>query len=136
MNPVPQRDPLPHDELLIFVYGTMLRGEANHTLMTGARFLRKARTRAEFDLHDLGGFPGMVAGGRTQVKGELFAVTQEGVHNFDELEDHPEYFRRTEVLLDDGARVETYLLDKALGAPYPRITGGSWCNREGRRQID
>lgn len=136
MEQVPPRAPRLTDERLVFVYGTLLRGERNHGLMTGARFLRPALTRAQFDLHDLGPFPGMVAGGATQIDGELYAVSPQGVHNLDELEDHPEYFRRSTIQLEDGTRVESYLLPEAHGSPYPRIACGSWRRREGLRRVD
>ena len=36
----------------VMVYGTLMRGERNHRHMTGARFVREARTAARFTLVD------------------------------------------------------------------------------------
>ncbi|MFT7484316.1 MAG: gamma-glutamylaminecyclotransferase [Candidatus Paceibacteria bacterium] len=116
-------------ETLIFVYGTSMSGEPNHGLMTGARFVSEACTLAEFDLVDLGGFPAMVHGGETKVNGELYSITRVGVQFMDEVEDHPEYFRRTAVKLEDGQQVHSYLLPASQGRPFPRICSGNWRNR-------
>ncbi|MCL4147345.1 UNVERIFIED_CONTAM: hypothetical protein GTU68_016391 [Idotea baltica] len=103
-----------------------MSGEPNHQLLTGARFLATGQTKAEFDLVDLGGFPGMVQGGETRVNGEVYAVTPGGVRFMDEVEDHPEYFRRTHVELENGPSVDCYILPVAHGRPFPRITSGDW----------
>ena len=116
-------------ETLVFVYGTSMSGEPNHGLMTGARFITEGQTQAEFDLVDLGGFPAMVEGGVTRVNGEIYAVSAGGVRFMDEVEDHPEYFRRTSVTLQDGPQVNCYLLPPAHGRPFPRIRSGSWRRR-------
>jgi gamma-glutamylaminecyclotransferase len=113
-------------ETLVFVYGTSMSGEPNHQLMTGARFITEGKTQAEFDLVDLGGFPAMVRGGETCVDGEIYAVTAGGVRYMDEVEDHPDYFRRTSVKLENGPQVNCYLLPPDHGRPFPRITSGSW----------
>ncbi|MFT7668156.1 MAG: gamma-glutamylcyclotransferase (GGCT)/AIG2-like uncharacterized protein YtfP [Planctomycetota bacterium] len=119
------------DETLVFVYGTLQRGESNHDYLGEARFLGEARTAAQFDLVDLGDFPAMVDGGDTQVDGELYALKPSRVRTVDELEDHPEYFRRTAVELEDGTSVFSYILSKDQGHPYPRIASGSWRNSRG-----
>ena len=49
----------------IFVYGTLMRGEGNHSLLSSesTQFLGEAITQRGFTLYDLGAFPGMVKGG-------------------------------------------------------------------------
>ncbi len=116
-------------ETLVFVYGNSMSGEPDHQLMTGARFVAEGKTKAEYDLVDLGGFPAMVHGGATCVNGEVYALTAGGVRYMDEVEDHPEYFRRTNVELEDGPAVDCYLLPPAHGRPFPRIHSGNWRER-------
>jgi len=119
----------PAAETLVFVYGTLQRGESSHHYLVGARFVGQARTAPDFELVDLGEYPAMVLGGNTAVTGELYAVTARGLNHLDELEDHPEYFRRTDVQLADGRQVVSYILPDSQASPYPRIGSGSWRQR-------
>jgi gamma-glutamylcyclotransferase (GGCT)/AIG2-like uncharacterized protein YtfP len=45
--------------LRIFVYGTLLAGEAHHVLLAPARFLGAATTTPDFDLVACGDYPGL-----------------------------------------------------------------------------
>ena len=119
----------PPDETLVFVYGSLLRGECNHRYLNGARFLGEARTEAEFFLVDLGGFPGMAQGGCDAIDGELYAIDASCLLVLDELEDHPEYFRRSEVTLEDGRVANGYLLPGRQANSFPCIRSGSWRKR-------
>lgn len=114
-------------ERTIFVYGSLRRGAENHRFLCGARFLGEADTAPEFELFDLGAFPGMVAGGACSVRGELWAVDGGTLALLDEFEDHPEYFRRSAIRLVHGERVEAYLLAPSQTAGCPRIASGDWC---------
>ena len=62
---------LPRD-MLLFVYGTLRRGEPNHRELGEARFLGRARTAPVYELVDLGSFPGLLEGGST--RGDVNAV--------------------------------------------------------------
>ena len=75
--------------MLIFVYGTLKRGEANHGFMGGQRFVGEAVTMPLFRLYDLGGYPGMIANseGGTAIQGELWEVDAGCLERLDELED-------------------------------------------------
>jgi gamma-glutamylaminecyclotransferase len=113
----------------LFVYGSLLRGEINHERLSGASFLHEACTEPLFDLVDLGAYPGLVCGGRTAVRGEIYAVPAPLVAALDAFEDHPRTYRRSRIRLDDGRQVEAYLLPPALAAGLPRVRGGSWRDR-------
>lgn len=118
-------------ETLVFVYGTLLCGQSNHRFLDGARCLGEARTAPEFDLVDLGGFPALVKGGCTSVRGEVYACDSTTLRALDELEDHPEFFQRTRIRLEDGALIECYVLPAVQASCFPRIPSGDW--REMRR---
>jgi gamma-glutamylcyclotransferase (GGCT)/AIG2-like uncharacterized protein YtfP len=111
---------------LVFVYGSLMKGQGNHRLLTSARFVRTAHTSASFTLVDLGAFPGLLAGGTTAVRGEVYAVDNATLAALDRLESHPRFYRRQEIALSDGVRVQAYLLPAARYAAYPAVVGGDW----------
>jgi gamma-glutamylcyclotransferase (GGCT)/AIG2-like uncharacterized protein YtfP len=105
----------------LFVYGSLMRGEANHRLLAGAEALGAARTAAEFELVDLGPYPGLVAGGGSAVVGELYRVDGGIVVRLDAFEGHPGYFRRSPIRLVDGRPAEAYLLARRDARGRPRV---------------
>ena len=113
----------------VFVHGSLLSGERNHGWLDGAHFLRTALTRPEFTLHDLGSFPGLVAGGTTPVWGEVYEVGPQVLAGLDRLEGHPRFYRRTPITLADGMEVETYLLPPGHASQRPVIGSGNWKER-------
>jgi len=111
----------------IFVYGTLMRGEAYfHRLMENARFLGKTRTDAAFDLLDLGEYPGLVAGGSTAVEGEIFEIDQTPLGAVDQLEGHPYLYQRSTISLEDGSEAIAYLLPAKARESYKVISSGDW----------
>lgn len=110
----------------VFVYGTLLAGEANHGLLARARFVGAARTPAGYALHDLGAYPAMIAGGGDAIVGEVYDVDAATLQALDELEDHPTYYQRTVIALADGAPAATYLLSATDVAGHAVIASGSW----------
>jgi gamma-glutamylcyclotransferase (GGCT)/AIG2-like uncharacterized protein YtfP len=110
----------------VFVYGTLLRGEANHDLLAAARFVAEARTEPCFELFDLGPFPAMSANGQTAVLGEVYAVDDATLARLDRLEGHPSFYQRTQIRLDDGQVVQTYLMERTKMRGRVRIPSGDW----------
>ena len=110
----------------VFVYGTLLFGERNHRHLVGARLVGEARTQPAFQLHDLGPYPGLVAGGEHAVVGELYAVDEATLAALDRLEGTPDFYRRASIVLVDGTSAETYLLTPKQVAGHPVIVSGSW----------
>ena len=115
----------------VFVYGTLLSGEPNHRVLTGARFLGPARTVPAFELASLGPYPALVPGGDVAVVGELYEVDDAGLARLDWLEGYPELYDRQEIALTDGTRAIAYLQRPAQAEGLPRIGSGDW--REARR---
>jgi gamma-glutamylcyclotransferase (GGCT)/AIG2-like uncharacterized protein YtfP len=89
--------------VLVFVYGTLMRGAANHDVLVraGARFVGVARTAALRTLVDLGPYPALLpadaARDRTAVHGELYEVGSAALGELDAFEGCPSLYRRERV---------------------------------------
>jgi len=128
----PNDAPLRAGEVLVFVYGSLLSGQTHHALLGRARLVGEAHTLPEYELVDFGEFPALVPGGATRVFGEVYAVDGMTLATLDELEDHPAYYRRTPVTLEDGAEVQVYLMSAWQAAGFPRLAAGDWRRRAER----
>ena len=89
MRPTDDQQPPLRPSTLVFVYGTLLFGERNHGLLVSARLVGEARTLPAFQLHDLGPYPGLVAGGEHAIVGEVYAVDDATLAALDRLEAPP-----------------------------------------------
>ncbi|WP_394830248.1 gamma-glutamylcyclotransferase [Pendulispora rubella] len=108
----------------LLVYGTLLSGQPNARWLRGARFIGQARTEPGFRLHDLGAYPGLVAGGSTAVIGEVYEVGARTLAVLDAFEG--DEYHRERIVLDDGLCAETYLLAPDVAAGFPLIASGDW----------
>jgi gamma-glutamylcyclotransferase (GGCT)/AIG2-like uncharacterized protein YtfP len=113
--------------VLIFVYGTLLRGEENHPQMSDAAFVRAARTEARYELVDLGGYPALLEDGHTAVSGEIYEVDDALLEALDQFEEVPWLYQRKPVQLVDGC-VEAYVMPREQAVGAPRIADGDWRN--------
>jgi len=109
---------------MLFVYGTLMRGQRNHRYLEGARFLGAVRTQARYTLVSLGSFPALREQGISSVPGELYSVGPSILAALDVLEGHPDFYRRAQVYLDDGRSVTSYLLPEQHGRDADQID--SW----------
>ena len=120
----------------VFVYGTLKTGGDNHGFLAGQRLLGEGRTRPEFRLHELDGYPGMVRGpvpGRS-IEGEIWEVDPDCLARLDDLEGVGSglYAREAIVLLppDDALPVEAYLYlgavagRREIGTAYAAVPPG------------
>ncbi len=114
------------DRVRLFVYGTLMRGEPNSQVLAGSSYVGAAATTAAYRLVALSGYPGLLAGGQTSVKGELYLVDQQVLAALDGVEGSPVLFQRGEVQLAGGGKAEAYLgADPSFGSA-PTIPGGDW----------
>lgn len=81
----------------VFVYGTLLRGEANHHWLRGARLLGEWRTPPCFTLYDLGPYPALCERGNQRVRGEVYETDPRGMKALDELEGYPAHYDRRRI---------------------------------------
>ncbi len=111
---------------LLFVYGTLKRGQPLHYLLASARFLGVGRVRG-YALYDLGEYPAArPAEPQNFVRGEIYEVPEEIIPILDEVED--EYHReRARVETDSGAilEVELYVFNEEL-PEEKRLPEGEW----------
>ncbi len=115
---------------LVFVYGTLKRGFANHNFLAGQAFLGDAVTGPGYALYDLGDYPGMVAraGSAGAITGEVWSVDAACLAQLDALEGTAEemYRRACVPLLAPFADrpVETYIYLRGVeGRP---LVGTAW----------
>lgn len=113
---------LPSD--LLFVYGTLKRGLANHHQLGGAPFVGEAELSG-VQLHDLGPFP-MAIAGDGQICGELFRVDAARLAHLDRFEGVPRLYRRECRHLSDGRQVWIYLGEARQVRHSPPLSEGRW----------
>lgn len=106
---------------LLFVYGSLKRGRANHHELKGAAYVRDARTSQHFALRVVAGYPALVPGSLS-IFGELYRIAISALPSLDEFEGSS--YVRAEIELVDGERALTYLSRvPGAGEPHP---GTEW----------
>ncbi len=99
------------EQHLVFVYGTLRQGLANHSLLADARCLGPATTRERYALY-MDEFPKVVAQEAVSpIHGELYLVDSYTLALLDDLEDHPFLYRRqpVTVVMEDGSETAAWL---------------------------
>jgi gamma-glutamylcyclotransferase (GGCT)/AIG2-like uncharacterized protein YtfP len=114
--------------MVIFVYGTLRRGQSNHAELGHARFLREVATAPRYELVDLGEYPALLEGGSTAVQGELYEIDEELLAHLDEFEGVPALYQRKSIALQDvqSARAEGYVMRRRSAGRAPRLRHGDW----------
>ena len=117
---------------LIFVYGTLKRGNGLHSALEGAEFISEAITLDPiFKMFCNGAFPHVsnVSKGGYRISGELYKVSDEILQDLDLVEGHPNHYRRVDIefMLEDGSRImgQMYIYNGS-GANHNEITSGCW----------
>jgi len=113
----------------LFVYGTLLSGERDHSLLGGSRRLDVVSTEPAFELVDIGAYAAMVPGGCTSILGELYALDLKTLANIDVRRQVPILFRRVQIRLADGSQAESYLMDAEQLRGRRRLAHGDWRKR-------
>lgn len=112
----------------LFLYGTLRAGGDYHHLLGGRAPLATLRTAPAYTLVDLGGYPGLLSGGRASVVGELYEVDLRTLGRLDILEEVPNLYRRVGLAVE-GHAAQGYLLRPEFAHGAPVITSGDWCQR-------
>lgn len=69
----------------VFVYGTLKRGGKNHRKLLNSTFIGEGVTYPLFEMKNLGRAPGVVEGAN-QIRGEVFQIDSDTLHDLDQLE--------------------------------------------------
>jgi gamma-glutamylaminecyclotransferase len=87
---------------IVFVYGTLKRGQRNHSLLQDQEFLGEARTLPRYRLYDCGRYPALVHDrvNGVAVFGEVWRVSDEVLRRMDAYECAPELYSRRVILLE------------------------------------
>lgn len=117
----------PDCDLLVFVYGSLRRGQANHHQLQGASHQGDARLSG-LALYDLGPFPMAVAstGPSQPLQGELYRVEPELLAALDRFEGVPRLYQRRAWPLNDDQRVWVYVGRQQQVRHGLLIASGCW----------
>ena len=113
----------------LFIYGTLLPGERDHSLLAGAESLGRAATEPLFQLVELNVYAALIPDGQVSVQGEVYAVSLEMRRRIDVQRQVPILFRRGVIRLLDGSTVETYLMTADQVRGKRRLAHGDWQKR-------
>tara|TARA_Y100001956_G_scaffold45192_1_gene43991 strand:+ start:8185 stop:8532 length:348 start_codon:yes stop_codon:yes gene_type:complete len=111
---------------LLFVYGTLRKGESNQGFLEAAEFLGCHETPPEYALYDLGAYPA-VTEGHSSITGEVYLIDDETLARVDELEDVPVEYRREQIETPFG-RAWIYLYQDTSQLDS-LLASGDWCQR-------
>ncbi len=95
------------DSTLLFVYGSLRRGQRHHDELAGAEFVGNALTTCTYHVVEAHGYPALVPG-QQAVAGELYRVSAQHIVALDRFEG-PDYERKS-LELAGGTRAEAYFL--------------------------
>ncbi len=104
---------------LIFVYGTLMKGEQHSEVLMKARFVGPAESLPEYELVHIDYYPAMIPGGSTVIRGEVYEIDGDTLSKLDALEEVPVYYVRETIALADGTSVQAYIM------PRERVEGAS-----------
>ena len=100
----------------VFVYGTLKSGGEVRGLNQfgdGAEIVGKAKTvYPDYDMADLGAFPGVFLGGEYHIQGEVWEVDEETMKDLDAIEGYPNFYKRQLTHTTEGKAWMYYLEGK------------------------
>lgn len=109
---------------LVFVYGTLRRGGANHYMLSDSNFLGRYTTEPLYTMFRLGQFPAVVARGNNTISGEIYRVSDEVFGLLDELNCYPSVFSR-QLIHTPAGHTWIYLYNRLVGTGDV-VSHGDW----------
>jgi gamma-glutamylaminecyclotransferase len=112
---------------LVFVYGTLMRGECRHGALAGQTFVGLATTLPDYRLYHCGTYPALVEvapGSGNRIQGEVYRVSAACLARLDEIEGVDEgLYERSPVAVEDSpadnqiaAPIEAYVYRQDVSA--------------------
>jgi gamma-glutamylaminecyclotransferase len=91
---------------LVFVYGSLQRGEHNHGLLHAAEYRGEARSERQFRLYAFRHYPALVRDENDPraIVGEVYAVDEATLRILDRLEDNGQLYQRELIDVDSLER--------------------------------
>lgn len=110
--------------MLVFVYGSLMRGEEYHAPLAGSARLGPHTTAPEWHFWDLDGYPAMTRGGTRAIEGEVFRIDAATLAELDRVEVVPTLYQRATLATPWGEAFVYVVGDRPAGArPLP---SGRW----------
>ena len=85
---------------LLFVYGTLMKGEVNHHYLRDCEYMGEAIID-DCELLELDGYPGIISSFNVQVRGEVYKVDDNSLKEIHELEGDEYLYTKGIVHLND-----------------------------------
>jgi gamma-glutamylcyclotransferase (GGCT)/AIG2-like uncharacterized protein YtfP len=117
--------------VILFVYGTLMRGGARHRVLANQRFLGEARTQMQYALFDLGAYPGLVhsASEGQAIHGELYEIDAGLIPRLDRIEGAPSLYRLEHILIEGySGEVFAYFYQDSIEG-FARCQDNRWRNK-------
>ncbi len=113
----------------LFVYASLMSGECDAHLLSGAERIGPARTTPAYTLVDLGVRGALVVGGSVSVIGELYVVDLATLTRIDIERQVPLTYQRAAVQLADDGQAQAYLMSTDQVRGRRRLHHGDWRKR-------
>lgn len=105
-------------KVYLFVYGSLKKGFENHTILSDANYISKAKTSSKFAMYkeDNQNYPYIIKDNSIgqNIDGELYEITRKDLlKKVDEFEGAPEYFKRADIIVKTRSKkvkAKTYIL--------------------------
>ena len=107
------------------VYGSLLSGLHNHSLIANGELLGEHETDPEFTMFSLRAFPGVVHRGSTKIKGEVYEVNKQTFKALDSLEGYPSFYNR-ELINTPYGEAWIYLINDSYEFNREVVDDGDW----------
>jgi gamma-glutamylcyclotransferase (GGCT)/AIG2-like uncharacterized protein YtfP len=109
----------------VFVYGTLKVGFGNNYLLAAGTYVGKAVTEPKYTMYSAGHFPYVRIGGSQKIQGEVFEVNEVTVRQLDQLEQHPNWYKRQVVQTSLG-EAWMYIMPPTQQMGGNEVKSGNW----------